>query len=124
MKINKKKSIRGIIALVAITGMALVSSCEKYSFKVETVDPGTQMLFQTDIQPIFTANCILCHNATRNPDLRTGNSYTSLSTGGYITPANETCRLYSQLNSGHQSALSETDRQKILLWIKQGAKNN
>ena len=124
MKINKKKSIRGIIATVAITGMALVSSCEKYSFKVETIDPGTLLHFQTDIQPIFTDNCILCHNASRNPDLRTGKSYSSLSTGGFITPANETCRLYTQVNSGHQSSLSGTDRQKILLWIKQGAKNN
>jgi hypothetical protein len=124
MKLNNKKSIRGIIAFVAVTGMVLVTSCEKYAFKVETVDPGTQILFQTDIQPVFTDNCITCHRGSRNPDLRAGNSYTSLSTGGYITPADETCKLYSKVNSGHPSGLSTADRQKILLWVKQGAQNN
>jgi hypothetical protein len=124
MKLNEKKSIRGIIALIAVAGIALATSCEKYTFKVETIDPGTQILFQADIQPIFTGTCIICHKGTRNPDLRTGNSYTSLSTGGFITPADETCTLYSKVNSGHPTSLSTTDRQKILLWIKQGAQNN
>jgi hypothetical protein len=124
MKLNENKSIRGMFALIALAGMILVTSCEKYTFKVETIDPGTQILFQADIQPIFTGTCILCHKGSRNPDLRTGNSYTSLSTGGFITPANETCTLYSKVNSGHPTSLSTADRQKILLWIKQGAQNN
>jgi RNase P subunit RPR2 len=124
MKLNDKRSKHRIIALFAIAGMVFATSCEKYTFKVETIDPVTQILFQTDIQPIFTDNCITCHKGSRNPDLRTGNSYASLSSGNYITPAGETCKLYTQLNSGHPSGLSSIDRQKILLWIKQGAKNN
>jgi hypothetical protein len=114
-----------ILAFVMLAGISLLVSCEKYSFIVETVSPTDTIHFQADLQPIFTANCILCHNASRKPDLRNGNSYNSLSSGGYITPADSTCRLYVQIKSGHpSSAFSDVDRQKIFIWVKQGAKNN
>lgn len=119
------KSKSAILAFAILAGISLLVSCEKYSYKVETVSPADTIHFQADLQPIFTDNCSLCHNASRKPDLRNGYSYNSLSTGGYITPADSTCRLYVQIKSGHPSAsFPDVDRQKIFIWVKQGAKNN
>lgn len=124
MKQTEMKSLTVIIALILIAGAAMLSSCEKYSFKVETINPGDSIHFQAVIQPIFTDNCILCHNSSRNPDLRESNSYNSLSSGGYIDSPFSSCKLYTKVNGNHPSGLSETDRAKILTWILQGAKNN
>lgn len=124
MKQTEIKPMTVIIALLLIAGVAMLSSCEKYSFKVETINPGDSIHFQAVIQPIFTDNCILCHNSSRNPDLRESHSYNSLSSGGYIDSPFSSCKLYTKVNGNHPSGLSETDRAKILAWILQGAKNN
>lgn len=115
----------GIVALIIIAGAALVASCEKYSYIVETVNPVDTVYFQTEIQPIFTANCITCHRGTRNPDLRQGNSYESLTTGGYVTLPAESSRLYSKItSSSHEAFTLPVEKQKILVWIQQGARDN
>jgi hypothetical protein len=118
-----KKSV--IVAFILLAGISILVSCEKYSYRVETVSPEDTIYFQADLQPVFTANCIICHNASMIPDLRDGYSYNSLSTAGLITPADSTCRLYVKINSGHpSSSFPSVDRQMIFIWIKQGAKNN
>jgi hypothetical protein len=103
----------------------LLSSCEKVAYQVETVDPNVPVLFQTQIQPIFTANCITCHKGSRNPDLRNGNSYASLTGGGFVNLPAASSRLYSQVTSGsHTSFTLDAEKQLILNWIDQGALNN
>ncbi len=125
MKRKAELSWPFLMALVLIGGIALFASCEKYAYQVETVNPEEPVLFQTQIQPIFTNNCIACHKGTRNPDLRSGNSYTSLTTGGYVTPPAENSRLYLQITSScHASFTLDVEKQLILTWIKQGAQNN
>ena len=127
-KLNMRKIYKTarqlIVALLVFSGIFLASSCEKYKFKPVTISPTDSVFFQADLQPVFSTTCILCHKGTRNPDLRNGNSYTSLSTGGFITPADSTCKLYVKVNSGHPASLSDINRQKILLWVKQGTHNN
>ncbi|MBG0860534.1 MAG: hypothetical protein IQL11_13620 [Bacteroidales bacterium] len=112
-------------ALIILTGAAFIASCEKYSYIVETVNPVDTVHFQTEIQPIFTANCITCHRGTRNPDLRDGNSYESLTTGGYVTLPAESSRIYSKItSSSHEAFTLPVEKQKILIWIQQGARDN
>lgn len=120
------KNIRHImVAFVLIAVVSGLSSCEKYSYTPPTVDPSATLLFQTDIQPIFSKNCISCHGGTKSPDLRDGKSYKALSTGGYLTAPAESSRLFTTMSEGdHISRSSETDRLKVLYWITQGAKNN
>jgi hypothetical protein len=124
----KLKRIRQIlVALVLIAAAEGFSSCEKYSFAPPAVNPNQVWHFQTDIQPIFTTNCITCHNGkTQFPDLRNGKSYESLSTGGYITPPGETSILYHQMttNSAHIPRSSDAQKLEVLYWIDQGALNN
>lgn len=112
-------------ALVLIVAMGGLSSCEKVSFAPPAVDPKATWHFQTDIQPIFNANCIACHNANRLPDLRSGKSYLSLTKGGYVNLPAETSRLYKRITTGdHIPRSTDVDKLKILYWITQGAKNN
>ena len=115
----------GIAALIIVGGLLLFGSCEKYSFIVETVNPADTVYFQTEIQPIFNSICINCHGGSRNPDLRNGNSYSSLTSGGYVDLPAESSKLYLKINSSdHASFTLPGEKQKILIWIQQGAHNN
>ena len=125
MKMKVRLSWSVVAALLIPAGMLLFSSCEKYTYELETVNPDEPVLFQTQIQAIFTNNCITCHKGSRNPDLRDGNSYTSLTTGGYVNLPAANSRLYKQVVSGsHSSFTLDTEKQLILIWIGQGALNN
>ena len=76
-----------------------------------------------DIQPIFTADCISCHNASRNPDLREGFAYSSLVPEYVIANDADASHLYSKLVGGHKNVA--TDKLTLIkTWINQGAKNN
>jgi hypothetical protein len=122
----KTKFLSVLVAAFLISaGMIMFSSCEKYSFAPETVDPEVPVLFQTQIQPIFTNNCIVCHKGSRNPDLRDGNSYASLTSEGYVNLPAEESKLYKKVVSGsHTSFTLDAEKQLILVWIGQGALNN
>jgi hypothetical protein len=124
-KLNRIRQI--LTALVLIAAVEGFSSCEKYSYSPPSVDLNQTWHFQTDIQPIFNSICITCHNGkTQFPDLRSGKSYTSLSSGGYITPPGATSILYHQMttNSAHIPRSTAADKLEVLYWINQGAHNN
>jgi hypothetical protein len=122
-KLNRIRHILGLFILVAMMGG--ISSCEKYSYEPPAVDPNTTWHFKTDIQPIFTANCISCHGGTQSPDLRDGKSYSVLTKGSYVTAPAADSRLYKKMvSSGHEARSSATDKLKVLYWITQGALNN
>lgn len=101
------------------------ASCEKYSYLIEEIDPTVPVRFNTEIQPIFTNYCIMCHKGTRPPDLRAENSYEALTTGGYVDSPAADSELYKKITTGsHASYIpKETDKQLIYNWIEQGAKN-
>ena len=122
-KVNKTRQILvAFILLAVITGF---SSCEKYSYTPPAVDPNATWHFQTDIQPIFTANCITCHGGLQAPNLTNGKSYLALTTGGFVNRPAETSKLYSKMiSSGHTARSSDADKLKVLYWITQGALNN
>ena len=113
----------GLVLTVMITGM---SSCEKYSFPLPSVSTVDTLYFQADIQPIFTNNCITCHGAVTKPDLRDGKAYKSLTDGGYVVPFDaNTSRLYlHMISAGHAPRSTDVDKQKVLIWINQGALDN
>jgi len=110
------------ILVIALAGFV---SCEKYTFLPPAVDPNKEWKLSEDIQPIFNSNCVSCHGGATAPDLREGKSYNSLTKGGYVTPADETCRLYVKItSSSHMPRTTDSEKQKILFWIQQGPKNN
>jgi hypothetical protein len=114
-----------ILYFVCFLGL---SSCEKYSFKPPEIDPGTQVSYSNDIQPLFDSKCLTCHSSGKNhPYLNAEDSYDELITGAYVdTIVPESSVLYIQMtsNSSHKSMLNDLQDETILLWIQQGAKNN
>jgi hypothetical protein len=124
---RKLKRIRQIfIVLILITAVEGFSSCEKYSYTERPVDPNTIWHFQTDIQPIFNGICINCHNGVQKPDLRSGKSYQTLTSGGFVKAPGETSILYIQIttNADHIPRTTSAEKLKILYWINQGALDN
>lgn len=112
----------GILLLSAITGF---SSCEKYSYTPPAVDPDATWSLSNDIQPIFSSNCITCHNGSLPLDLREGKSFQSLTSRGDITLPAESSTLYTTMTgSEHAPRSSDADKLKVLYWIQQGALNN
>jgi hypothetical protein len=125
MRLKPNLSWTVLSAFIILAVIVLFPSCEKYAFIIETVNPADTVYFQSEIQPIFTDNCIDCHKGTRDPDLRDGYSYESLTTGGYVNQPAETSRLYLQVtSSSHTPYTLDTEKQLIFNWIQQGAQNN
>lgn len=124
---NRKlgKTRKELVFAVIISAAAILTSCEKYSYNPPAVDPNAAWSLSTDIQPIFNANCITCHGGTIRPDLREGKSYSSLTTGGYVTSPGESSRLYRKMTDpSHAARSTASEKLKVLYWINQGAKNN
>jgi hypothetical protein len=124
---NKKLIKNGqiLIALVITTVVFGISSCEKYSYTPPVIELTDTIYFQTEIQPIFTANCKSCHGAIQAPDLRPGNSYKSLTENGYVDLPAATSKLYTMMiRADHAPRSTDLDKQKVLIWITQGAMDN
>jgi hypothetical protein len=126
-KVKIAKVSMGVLAVLVLIGF--MSSCEKYTFTPPTINPNDSVHFATEIQPIFSSTastpCINCHNGAITPDLRAGKSYDALTTHGMITPPATTSILYMQvISAGHTARTSDIQKQKIFVWINQGAHNN
>ena len=63
------------VTFIILAGVALFTSCEKHSYIIEEGDPTVPVLYKTQIQPIFTASCLMCHKRSKDPDLRMENSW-------------------------------------------------
>ncbi len=112
-----------LLFAAVLTGILLFGSCEKVVYPIPEL-PDT-VSYSLDIQPIFDNKCVSCHSGSRDPDLRPENSYASLINGGYVDTDNpEDSELIKKLYGSHDARATETEKQLILLWIEEGAKNN
>lgn len=120
-----KRTRQLLVALIIATLVIGISSCEQYSFTPEVVNTVDTVYFQTEIQTIFTANCVTCHGAIQSPILKTGKAYNNLVEGGFVDQPGETSKLYlKMIDSGHSPKSTDVEKQKVLIWINQGALNN
>ena len=90
--------------------------------------PG-KISFTGEIQPIFTANCVSCHDVGHTaPVLAAGKSYQALmGTNGMIntsSPGNSI--LYQMMAPGGamSSYCTKANADSVYKWIDQGAENN
>ena len=120
------------IVLILFTILGLQSCLYDFVAPEETtpVDPTVTINFATQIQPMFTASCILCHKTGgTSPDLTTGKSYDAINTSKYISTSSPAqSLLYRRVIagggfSGHPT-LPSAQAALLLGWIQQGAKNN
>ena len=112
-----------LLFAAVLTGILLFGSCEKVVYPIPELPDSVS--YTLDIQPIWDNNCVSCHSGSRDPDLRPENSYASLINGGYVDTDNpEESILIKKLYGSHDARATETEKQLILLWIEEGAKNN
>lgn len=121
--------MKKIIKMVLASSITLLCfSCYYDEFPAEEaviIDPAEEVLFSKDIIPIFESyNCAQCHNASRDPDLRAGNEYTSLVPTYVVANNVSTSRLYIQLAINKHRELDATSLALIKEWINRGALRN
>lgn len=119
--------------LIIVCGALLMNSCyydELVPIPEIPTDPDepgyVEIKYSTDIQKIWTSNCISCHKAgATNPDLSAGVSYTNLVPEYVIAGKADDSPLYIKLQGGtHNGRANSTEMGLIKGWINQGAKNN
>ncbi len=126
-----KKS--NIYFLLFVIGF-LLNACS-YDFIVKEelapVDPTVDILFATQIAPIFTNGCISCHKTGgQAPDLTSAASaYSNIKSMNLVSTATPTTSLIytypSPTSTLHTwKKYSAAEAQLVLTWIQQGAKNN
>ena len=79
------------------------------------------------LQPIFDAECIMCHSSGSFLDLTSGASYNTLIYGAYVdtTNAEESLLYKTFIGAGsHVGRTSESNVQLFLSWIEDGAPDN
>jgi mono/diheme cytochrome c family protein len=101
---------------------------------VSPAPPATAVSFSMQIQPILTANCIVCHSPGARGafmNLTEGNAYASL-VPQRVTAGNSAGSLLYQRITGavqpqmplNRAPLSDADQTLIKNWIDEGAQNN
>ncbi len=108
-----------------VTDLAGNAMTSPYTWTFTTVAaPIGGISFATDVIPVLN-KCNACHTHKWVTSSSASTFYTNLVNGGYVNPSSPTTSLiYTQINSGHASSIPAADRQKILSWITEGAKNN
>lgn len=125
--------MRKILILSFLLTLAIIPACKKDFFEPPPpLDLTTPVSFSLDIMPIFQSNCYGsgCHDKGIVPDLTSANAYDQLTLLGYVDTTNaEGSKLYIRMTSTTNpmppnGLLPGEKTNKILAWIKQGAKNN
>ena len=119
------KKIFYLVFAAVLTCILLFDSCEKVVFPPVEIELPDTVSYSLDIQPVWDNKCVSCHNGSRDPDLRPDVSYDALWDGGYINVDQpEESELMKKLYGSHDSRATEAEKQLILAWIDEGAKNN
>ncbi len=94
----------------------------------EELNEVEEISFSKNIVPVFQASCTSCHNGqVTSPDFTRTSAYAELINGNYISITNpETSTLITKIQSGHPytGSVTDTEINRIVQWIKNGALNN
>ncbi|NQV53365.1 MAG: hypothetical protein HQ500_09290 [Flavobacteriales bacterium] len=109
----------------------LFQACEYQEFEPVVLDDTDTISYSEIIQPMFEASCLGsgCHVSAGGvpPNLEADFAYLSLIGGNYVDTLNaEESTLYLRIEKDMppSGALSDLQIEQVLLWIKQGAKEN
>ena len=128
---QKQKCLLFLILVIA--GTSFITSCEYAFIKPEpSPDPVDTISFAQDVIPIFeNNNCTGCHKPEGVPqlDFTAPNAYNTLVSNQLVNPADPTSSIIytypNPISGTHDNKYAtEADAQTVLIWIKQGAKNN
>ncbi len=115
--------------MLILTGSMLVvlTACTKYVIPKPDCpeDLPTNVSYTSDVQPLFDANCVMCHGGSQAPDLSPGWSYDELTQGGYVdTDFPCDSKLYQVFSGTHDGRASDEEIKTMLGWMTEGAQDN
>lgn len=115
----------GAFILLLMIGL---NACYFDVIVTENIDETAAISFSENIIPVFQASCTSCHDGEITfPNLTRESAYLELTAGNYLSVASpSTSGLITKIKSDHPfaGALSETEIQKIIKWMAEGAANN
>ena len=126
------KHIIKYTALVILTGL-LFTGCYKDiippTLAVDPDGPPQPVSFSTELAPLFNSSCAIagCHvSGAHHPYMTTDVSYREIVNNGYVNLAlPKQSTLYIMVNGEMSQYIpSQTDKQKVYDWIRNGAPNN
>jgi hypothetical protein len=123
-----------LVCSVAVLAVVLITGCYR-----DVISPGADpngppqfVSFSGDLAPLLSKNCALsgCHDAVpaHKPVLTADKAFNSIINGGYInTLVPNQSGIYQIVKGGVMpptGPLKQSDVQKILDWVRNGAPNN
>jgi len=123
--------MRRLLKILTASLVVILAACTKYEIPKPPCpeDLPTSVSYSGDVQPIFDANCVMCHSGGQAPDLSDGWSYDELiegtdQDGNPLVDTDFPCSsgLYVKLSGGHNA--EEEEILTILGWIDEGAQDN
>jgi hypothetical protein len=119
-----RKTVKLMSKAAVLMLMLSLTGCYYDDLQVAEIPVIEDVSFSADIQTIFNDNnCMECHNASRNPDLREGHAYASLVPTFAMPNDSNGSPMMAKMMGGHRS-LGANEIALIKSWIDQGAKNN
>lgn len=125
--------MKKLISYLPVVVMLLfLQSCYYEELPSDEGPLPTNISYSQDVQGIFNLHCVSCHNGGAIPlNLTSGNSFNELINGGYVIPSNaNSSNLVQSLRGDGQAlmppngSISNTDINKVIQWINEGALNN
>ncbi len=120
-----------IYFLLFVFGMILNACTYDFIAKEELppVDQTVDILFATQIAPIFASKCISCHKVGgQSPDLSAANAYNNIKSMNLLGATPDASLIFTYPNPATTMhtwmKYSATEAQLVSTWITQGAKNN
>src|SRR5688572_28249361 len=128
----KSKTMQKIKSILFLCGMIITMFSCYYEYPPSPLPIQPEdVSYNTHILPIFGSKCSTpaCHDGTKAPNLLPGEAYNALKNGGYYNLTfPEESLLYKSLNEGvgglvmpPSGALSQLEKDLILVWIAKGA---
>jgi len=119
--------MRRLMMMLSGSMLLMLTACTKYEIPKPDCpeDLPANVSYASDVQPIFDANCVMCHGGSQSPDLSPGWSFDELTEGGFLdTDFPCSSRIYEVFSGSHDGRASEEEILTILGWISEGAENN
>jgi hypothetical protein len=119
--------MRRLLMILTASLIVILAACTKYEIPKPPCpeDLPTNVSYSADVQPIFDANCVVCHSGGQSPDLRPAWSYDELIDGGYVdTDFPCSSELYQKLIGSHDGRATDEEELIILGWMDEGAEDN
>ncbi|GAB4335906.1 MAG: hypothetical protein OHK0038_13860 [Flammeovirgaceae bacterium] len=121
-----KKKLSLTFAAVGFMGLSYVSCTHE-----PNIEALPEVCFEKEVLPIFQTNCAIsgCHDATSKEEGYDFSTYESIISKGIEKGNASKSKVYKAMTTTTgeimppSGALPEAQRQLILVWIEQGAKN-